>query len=198
MLVKRKREDHHLDDLRETFETLHLYDIKLNTSKCVFGVSSSKFLGFMVSQRGAETNPDKIQATLEITPPKNIKNVYSLNGRVTTLNRFISRATNNACHFSRRWKRPLSGPMNVWKLSRSWRYILHLHRCSTHPSPTKAFLYAISLTIVSLALIQEEDRMQLPMYYTSRALKEAKERYPPMEKLAFAMITVVPKFKPYF
>ena len=62
----------------------------------------------------------------------------------------------------------------------------------------RAFLYAISLTVVSLALIQEEDRMQLPMYYTSRALKGAKERYPPMEKLAFALITAVPKLKPYF
>lgn len=62
----------------------------------------------------------------------------------------------------------------------------------------RAFLYAISLTVASLALIQEEDRMQLPMYYTSRALKGAKERYPPMEKLAFALITAVPKLKPYF
>ena len=102
MLVKRKREHHHLVKLQETFETLHLYNIKLNPSKCVFGVSSSKFLGFMVSQRGVETNPDKIQAILEITPPKNIKNVYSLNGRVAALNKFISRATNNACHFLRR------------------------------------------------------------------------------------------------
>ena len=62
----------------------------------------------------------------------------------------------------------------------------------------RAFLYAISLTVASLALIQEEDRMQLPMYYTSRALKGAKERYPPMEKLAFTLITAVPKLKPYF
>lgn len=62
----------------------------------------------------------------------------------------------------------------------------------------RAFLYAISLTVASLALIQEEDRMQLPMYYTSRALKGAKERYPPMVKLAFALITAVPKLKPYF
>ena len=60
MLVKSKEEDHHLNDLRETFETLYLYKVKLNPSKCMFGVLSGKFLGFMVSQRGVEANPDKI------------------------------------------------------------------------------------------------------------------------------------------
>ena len=49
MLVKSKEEDGHLDDLRETFETLHKYQMKLNPSKCAFGVYSGKFLGFMVS-----------------------------------------------------------------------------------------------------------------------------------------------------
>ena len=49
-LVKSKNEDHHLDGLQETFETLHLYDMKLNPRKCMFGVSSGKFLGFIVSQ----------------------------------------------------------------------------------------------------------------------------------------------------
>lgn len=50
MLIKSKREDHRLDDLREAFETLLLYDMKLNPNKCVFRVSSGKFLAFMVSQ----------------------------------------------------------------------------------------------------------------------------------------------------
>ena len=50
MLVKSKEEDH-LDDLKETFNTLRQYNMKLNPSKCAFGVSSKKFLGFMVSQR---------------------------------------------------------------------------------------------------------------------------------------------------
>ena len=90
MLVKTKEEDHYLDDLWETFETLRLYGMKLNLNKCVFGVSSRKFLDFMVSQRGVEVNPDKIQAILEMSPPKNIKEVQSLNGRAIALNRFIS------------------------------------------------------------------------------------------------------------
>jgi len=60
ILVKSAREVSHLDDLREIFKTLRLYNMKLNTSKCVFGVASRKFLGFMVSQRGLEANPDKV------------------------------------------------------------------------------------------------------------------------------------------
>ena len=60
ILVKSAREVSHLDDLWEIFKTLRLYNMKLNTSKCVFGVASRKFLGFMVSQRGLEANPDKV------------------------------------------------------------------------------------------------------------------------------------------
>ena len=79
MLVKIKKENHHLNDLREMFETLRLYKIKLNPSKCVFGVSSGKFLGFMVSYQGVEASPNKIQAILEMSPMKNVKEVQSLN-----------------------------------------------------------------------------------------------------------------------
>jgi len=79
MLVKSKKKDCHLDDLQETFETFRLYDMKLNPSKCMFEVSSGKFMGFMVSQRGVEVNLDKIRAILEMTPLKNIKEEQSLN-----------------------------------------------------------------------------------------------------------------------
>ena len=70
MLVKSVREVSHLDDLRETFDTFRLYDMKLNPGKCVFGVVSGKFLGFMVSQRRVEANLDKVRAIVEMAPPK--------------------------------------------------------------------------------------------------------------------------------
>ena len=75
MLVKSQNEEIHLDDLQETFDTLRQYNMKLNPSKCAFRVSSGKFLGFMVSHRGIEANPDKIQAILDMTPPQNVKEV---------------------------------------------------------------------------------------------------------------------------
>ena len=60
MLVKSNKEPAHLDDLKETFTTLRQYQMKLNPSKCIFGVASGKFLGFMVSQRGIEANLEKV------------------------------------------------------------------------------------------------------------------------------------------
>uniref|UniRef100_A0A2N9GJY4 Uncharacterized protein n=1 Tax=Fagus sylvatica TaxID=28930 RepID=A0A2N9GJY4_FAGSY len=99
MLVKTKDEANHLEDLEETFKTFRQYRMKLNPSKCVFGVSSGKFLGFMVSQRGIEANPDKINAVLEMTPPRTVKEVQSLTGRVVALNRFVSRATDKCLPF---------------------------------------------------------------------------------------------------
>ena len=69
MLVKSQDEESHLDDLQKTFDTLRQYNLKLNPSKCAFRVSSGKFLGFMVSHRGIEANPNKIQVILDMKPP---------------------------------------------------------------------------------------------------------------------------------
>ena len=69
MLVKSQDEGIHLDDLQETFDTLRQYSMKLNPKNCAFGVSSGKFLGFMVSHRGIKANPDKIRAILDMKPP---------------------------------------------------------------------------------------------------------------------------------
>lgn len=59
--------------------------IKLDPSKCTFGVLAEKFLRFMVSQRGIEANPEKVKAMLDMQRPKNPKEVQCLVGRITTL-----------------------------------------------------------------------------------------------------------------
>ena len=99
MLVKNQREEDHLEDLKETFDTLRSYNMKLNPGKCVFEVTVGKFLGFMVSQRGIEANLDKIWAIMEMAPPRNMKEVQSLNGKIAALNRFMSRATDKCLPF---------------------------------------------------------------------------------------------------
>lgn len=98
-LVKSKEEENHLDDLKETFDTLRQYNMKLNPDKSAFGVSSRKFLGFMVSQRGIEANPEKVKAILDMSSLKMIKEVQSLAGRVAALNRFVSKATDKCLPF---------------------------------------------------------------------------------------------------
>ena len=75
MLVKSLREDDHLSDLQETFDTLRTYNMKLNPNKCLLGVIAGKFLGFRVSQRGIKVNPKKIRAIVEPALPKTVKEV---------------------------------------------------------------------------------------------------------------------------
>ena len=75
--------------------------MKLNPSKCVFGVTAGKFLGFIVSQRGIEVNLEKVRAILELKPPRTVKVVQSLNGKVAALNRFVSKATDRCLPFFR-------------------------------------------------------------------------------------------------
>ena len=105
MLVKSKEEHTHLDNLREMFTTLKQYQMKLNPSKCVFGVVLGKFLGFMVSQRGIEANPEKVQAIINMVSPKTIKEVQKLTGRIAALNRFVSRAMDKCLLFFKTLKR---------------------------------------------------------------------------------------------
>jgi hypothetical protein len=99
MLVKSKESRDHIRDLHEAFATLKQYGMKLNPSKCAFGVSSGKFLGYMVSSRGIEANPEKIRAVLEMQSPKTTKQLQQLTGRLAALNRFISRSTDKCLPF---------------------------------------------------------------------------------------------------
>ena len=99
MLVKSKEREDHLDDLKEMFNILRQYSMKLNPARCSFGVSFGKFLGFMVSQRGIEANPKKVRAILEMSSLKTIKEVQSFIGRVAALNMFVSKATDKCLPF---------------------------------------------------------------------------------------------------
>ena len=101
MLMKSLRKNDHLNDLQETFDTLWSYNMKLNPSKCVFEVTAGKFLGFMVSQRGIEVNPEKVWAIMELEPLRTVKEVQSLNGKIAALNRFVSKETERCLPFFR-------------------------------------------------------------------------------------------------
>ena len=171
MLVKSREEENHLDDLRETFNTLRQYNMKLNPSKCAFGVSSGKFLGFIVSQRGIEANPEKVRAILEMSLPRMTKEVQSLTGRVAALNRFVSKATDKCLPFFKTLKKAFA-----WTKECETAFQELKHYLSNPPllSPSKEsedlFLYlAVFVTAVSAALIRKETKVQLPVYYVNQA-----------------------------
>ena len=91
IVIKTKRRGTLLADLAETFANLRRCNMKLNPDKCVFGVPSGKLLGFVVSKRGIEANPDKIGAILRMTQPQNLNDVQRFTGCLASLSRFISR-----------------------------------------------------------------------------------------------------------
>ena len=90
MVVKSKLVADHIKDLNNVFQILRKYKLRLNASKCSFGVGSGKFLGYMVTHRGIEVNPDQIRAIYSLQPPRNPKEVQKLIGMIAALNRFIS------------------------------------------------------------------------------------------------------------
>ena len=75
MLVKSKQRPDHAAHLQQTFDLLKKYDMKLNPLKCAFGVSTGRFLGFMVTQRGIEANPAQLKATLQSLAPTSKKGI---------------------------------------------------------------------------------------------------------------------------
>ncbi|KAK0605617.1 hypothetical protein LWI29_028914 [Acer saccharum] len=99
MLVKSLVAQQHNDHQRQSFDVLDQYGMKLNPTKCSFGVSSGKFLGYLVTQRGVEANPDQIRSIENIESPKCIKDVQKLTGRVAALNRFISKSSEKCLPF---------------------------------------------------------------------------------------------------
>ncbi|GKV42408.1 hypothetical protein SLEP1_g49817 [Rubroshorea leprosula] len=99
IVVKSLKAEDHLVDLDETFNNLKKNRMQLNPAKCIFGVESGKFLGFMVSRRGIEVNPEKIRAIAEMEPPKSVKDIQRLTGRVAALHRFISKSADKCLPF---------------------------------------------------------------------------------------------------
>ncbi|KAL2235239.1 UNVERIFIED_CONTAM: Gag-Pol polyprotein [Sesamum indicum] len=99
MLVKSQKLEEHLEHLKATFAIMREYGMKLNPNKCTFDIGGGKFLGYMVSERGIEANPEKIEAILKLKSPTSLKEVQKLTGRIASLNRFISRSADRNLHF---------------------------------------------------------------------------------------------------
>ena len=174
--------------------------MKLNPAKCAFGVFAGKFMGFIVNNRGIEANPDKIKVMLDMLPPSNVKEVQRLTGRIATLSRFVSKASDKCQPFFQVLKRAFQWDAHCEEAFTTLKTYL-----SSPPvlvSPSEGELLTLYLAVLdfstSAALIRERDRVQQPVYYCSRALRGAEERYPKMEKLILALVTTSRKHRPYF
>ena len=202
MVVKSKMVSKHVGDLGNVFEIMRKHKLRLNASKCSFGVGSSKFQGYMVTHQGIEVNPDQIKAINSLQPPRNPKEVQKLTEMIATLNRFISRSVDRC--------RPFFLLMNKWKRF-EWteEYALafqQLKEFLSHPpimsSPEMdevLFAYiVVAPHVVSLMLIRVDSGIQRPIYYVSKSLHEVEVCYLPLEKAILAVVYGTRKLPHYF
>ncbi|KAI5336927.1 hypothetical protein L3X38_016196 [Prunus dulcis] len=202
MLVKAPKRADHIGNLAESFSLLRQYRMKLNPSKCTFGVSSGRFLGYLVTQRGIEAHPRQIKAILEMKSPSTMKEIQSLTGRAAALNRFLSRSTDKCRPFFKALKK---GQRDKWDEEcevafQNLKTYLTSPPLLSKPVPGEdLFVYlAVSNSAISSALIREELGAQHPVFYTSKALLDAETRYPKLEKLILALVVSARKLRPYY
>ncbi|XP_024016294.1 uncharacterized protein LOC112089770 [Eutrema salsugineum] len=166
MLVKSLLAKDHVRHLQTCFEILGM---KLNPTKCTFGVTSGEFLRYIVTRRGIEANPKQITAILELPSP-------------TTKREHLE--WNNDCeHAFKQLKEYLSTPPILAKPEDGETLYLYI---------------AVSVSAVSSVRVREDRGEQKPIFYTSKALNDAESRYPTLEKLALAVVTSARKLRPYF
>ncbi|GFZ00544.1 hypothetical protein Acr_14g0001790 [Actinidia rufa] len=202
MLVKSLHAQNHIAHLEEAFDILRQHRMMLNPSKCIFGVSFGKFLGFLVTKRGIEVNPDQIQALIAMRSPRNIREVQQLTGRVAALNRFVSKSADKCLPFFKilrksqtfQWSEESENAFQQLK-----EYLGSPPLLSVPTANEDLYVYlSASPTAISAVLVREEDRIQKPIYYVSKTLIGAEARYPRIEKIAYALMIAARKLRHYF
>jgi len=159
VVVKTKTQDQFIADLEETFNSLRKFRWKLNPTKCVFGVPSGKLLGFIVSNRGIESNPEKIKAIMAMDAPATIKDVQKLTGCMAALNRFLSRLGKRGLPFFKLLKRQekFEWTSEVVEALENLKNHLQSPPILTTPLPGEELLLYIDATthVVSTAILVE-------------------------------------------
>ncbi|XP_024006657.1 uncharacterized protein LOC112083337 [Eutrema salsugineum] len=188
MLVKSLIASEHVGHLRTCFDILNQYGMKLNPTKCTFGVTSGEFLGYIVTRRGIEANPKQIAAILDLPSPTTRREVQRLTGRIAALNRFISRSTDKCLPF--------------YQLLRGNKHLEWNEKCEEAFAELKEYLSTPPVLskpeTVSSVLVREDRGEQKPIFYTSKSLDGSEYRYPTLEKFAFAVVISARKLRPYF
>ncbi|KAJ0489324.1 putative nucleotidyltransferase, Ribonuclease H [Helianthus annuus] len=205
LVIKSKTEYQMLDDIQETFKNLRKINMKLNPEKCSFGFDEGKFLGHIVGKQSIKANPNKVKAVLEAKPPRTKKEVESLNGKLAALKRFTSKLAERSLPFYKtlkncsdkkdfRWTDEAEEAFNQMKQ--------HLASLPDIAAPETGELISVYLSVadeaISAVLTIERDKAQVPVYFFSKTLKLAETKYPPLEKLALALVQTARRLRRYF
>ena len=182
------------------FEVLRKHRLCLNAKKCSFGVGAGKFLGYLITNRGIEVNPDQIEAMKCLGSRSNPKKVQVLTGMLATLNRFNSK-------FSDRF-RPFYQLLKTWKgfrwddecekVFQDLKEYLTQAPMLTAPEPEEELFMYLSVSDQAVSAVLLRDRGVQPVYYISKTLVDAETRYLPLEKLVLALVHATKKLPQYF
>nr|XP_025703181.1 uncharacterized protein LOC112803948 [Arachis hypogaea] len=181
MVAKTTQGMSHCDDLREIFEQIRTYNMRLNPEKCTFGVQGGKFLGFMLTSREIEANPEKCRAILDMTSPKTKKEVQQLAGRIAALSRFLPAVSSRSYHF--------------------FQTISKAKKFQWTEDCEKAFgeLKTILSTPPVLQKPEvEAGKIQRLVYFVSIVMQSTEQKYPKIEQLALALVITARRLRPYF
>jgi hypothetical protein len=206
IIVKSTKQENHVADLQETFANFKQAGLKLNPEKCVFGVKKGKFLGCLVSTKGIEANPSKIEAILRMEPPNSKKGAQRLAGRLASLNRFISRSAERNLPFFEILKSAKVfqwGPAQQKAFEELKQYLIDLTTLTPPSSGAPLLLYvAASHAAVSATLVQEKQegqvKKQAPVYFISEVLSPSKKNYTELEKVLYVVLMASRKLRHYF
>ena len=158
MVVKSKLVSEQLADLTSIFEILREHKLRRNVSKCSFRVGSGKFLGYTVTHRGIEVNPDQIKVINNLQPLRNPKDVQKLTGMMAALNRFISKLAERCRPFFlllHKWKEFKWSEECVMAFQELKQYLSHPPIMSSLVVDEVLFVYiAVALYAISLMLIR--------------------------------------------
>ncbi|XP_061344701.1 uncharacterized protein LOC133290607 [Gastrolobium bilobum] len=202
MIAKSRTSEQHLIDLQGVFERLRKFNMRLNPSKCAFGVPAGKFLGFMLTERGIEVNPDKCKAVIEMRSPQTIKEVQQLTGRLVALTRFLANSAHKSLPLfsllkkgtAFRWSEECENAFQEFKRALSCPPVL-----AKPDNGEMLYLYlAVGTKAISVALVKEAKEGQKPVYFISKVLQGAELRYQQVEKVALTLIFVARRLRPYF
>ncbi|KAK4389710.1 Transposon Tf2-12 polyprotein [Sesamum angolense] len=203
LVVNSKKRENHFHDLRKVFERLRRYQLKMNTSKCAFGVTFEKFLGFIIRQRGIEIEQAKIDAILRMPEPRNIHELKSLQGKLAYLRRFISNLAGRCQPFSRLMKKdvPFQWDEACDKAFKSIKSYLMKPPVLVAPVPGRPLILYVAAQerSVGILLTQKNDEgKENALYYLSKTMTPNELKYSPIEKLCLALIFSIQKLKQYF
>ena len=106
--VKSHDKGDHLADLKKIFEIMQTHQLKMNPTKSFLGVASGKFLGFVITSKGIHLDPEKIRAIQEMQPPRSLRELRGLQGRLAYIRRFIANLSGQYQAFSKLMKKGVS------------------------------------------------------------------------------------------